>query len=696
VEPIIRELSQLYTNKESSWGFEKLFDIGKLYKFSEGYMICPGDPPNPEKLQDGYITISVEIFSAQGIHMEDPELEPELTHSGRQRVNWTVHNIKRLTEKIGPKKRLSSSEFDSDGNWYFDLYPNGFNCPEGEGWMSFYLHSTRRQVELGEVYKVWFRLGLRKINPLQEDVESNTFDPVFFPPSSSCVSVFTPKAKCFGKQRFINLSTIAKGRGGPDGAKEFTIGNFESGGSCTFVLDMLVTDDEVWQVQHMVHEREVFGVLQNKCSETDEEFKPDWMPGGGKVTCYHCGKTYSKEVTNYQARMEEYGYELGREYITGILMREEEHWLDGAIKKLNVADKVDQAVKAITSRVAKMRMKKAGQETQVDDDDEEEEEELDESKLAEMSDAERESARKKIEKERNLQRRFEERIKALRLEVEDAHFSKPVCSKCAEKRKMLQNCRAIWAGEPDKAGAAYFSDQNACVIPKIAREPMRNFRLGWRDVMEVHQNKLKVQEEAMTPINIKSDLVLHAADEWISMRLSKTDRVKPPSEKPGRNAMTLVRGNIYAEPLELARQCNGRVNSNGITPEEDEDAPRDTFCDVRWDVRAPPKAVYCNMTGRVYCDFCAKEEYKVPLPQFEADPSASEPVQVCFAVKDHLGKVPASRIQPVSKKEEEEIVPRSKGVEEEEEEEGDDDPFAILRKIPFCGNQIADAITPQE
>ena len=33
-------------------------------------------------------------------------------------------------------------------------------------------------------------------------------------------------------------------------------------------------------------------------------------------------------------------YETGRDYISDILMREEEHWLDGAIKKLNVADKV--------------------------------------------------------------------------------------------------------------------------------------------------------------------------------------------------------------------------------------------------------------------------------------------------------------------------------------------------------------------
>ena len=33
----------------------------------------------------------------------------------------------------------------------------------------------------------------------------------------------------------------------------------------------------------MVHEIERFGVIQNKCGETDEEFKPEWMPGGGKV-----------------------------------------------------------------------------------------------------------------------------------------------------------------------------------------------------------------------------------------------------------------------------------------------------------------------------------------------------------------------------------------------------------------------------
>lgn len=97
--------------------------------------------------------------------------------------------------------------------------------------------------------------------------------------------------------------------------------------------------------------------------------------------------------------------------------------------------------------------------------------------------------------------------------------------------------------------------------------------------------RLRIQiaemEEAMAPITIKSQNTAHAKDEWIRKRLSKADQALNPEDKPGRNAMTLVRGNRYVEPVELTRQCNGRVNEDGITPEEDEDAPRETFCDVR-------------------------------------------------------------------------------------------------------------------
>ena len=37
--------------------------------------------------------------------------------------------------------------------------------------------------------------------------------------------------------------------------------------------------------------------------------------------------------------------------------------------------------------------------------------------------------------------------------------------------------------------------------------------------------------------------------------------------------MTLVRGGILAEPMELARHCAGRANEDGVLPEEDEVLP---------------------------------------------------------------------------------------------------------------------------
>ena len=58
-EPVIRELSQLFTNKDSSWGFQQMFDIGKLYNPREGYMCHFGT--KPEDVQKGEIEMKVGI-----------------------------------------------------------------------------------------------------------------------------------------------------------------------------------------------------------------------------------------------------------------------------------------------------------------------------------------------------------------------------------------------------------------------------------------------------------------------------------------------------------------------------------------------------------------------------------------------------------------------------------------------------------
>ena len=190
-----------------------------------------------------------------------------------------------------------------------------------------------------------------------------------------------------------------------------------------------------------------FDVKIIRCTDTHEPLKE-------KVICYHCGKAFSKEVTNYQARMDEYGYEVGREYITDILMREEEHILDRIFKEINLPDKIDQAIKWMTAKMAKMRMIK-------DDMEKDEDEDEDDDQEPDPDEAKTDIEKKKILKEQALQRKFEERLMALRLEVEDAHFSKPICSKCAEKRKVLQSCREVFANQPDQPTLFQFRKDHA-------------------------------------------------------------------------------------------------------------------------------------------------------------------------------------------------------------------------------------------
>ena len=111
---------------------------------------------------------------------------------------------------------------------------------------------------------------------LEEDEEED----VYFPPGSSCVATFNADRRCFGKQCFIPLSHIVNGRldksqlkalkVNPDmAAQELIAGRYDAGGSITLILDMSVTDDENWMVQHMLHLIDAFdNPYMSKCSET--------------------------------------------------------------------------------------------------------------------------------------------------------------------------------------------------------------------------------------------------------------------------------------------------------------------------------------------------------------------------------------------------------------------------------------------
>ena len=50
--------------------------------------------------------------------------------------------------QIWPNQKISSSEFETDGSWYLDLYPKGYRLDEDKSeYLSIYLHSSRKQVK---------------------------------------------------------------------------------------------------------------------------------------------------------------------------------------------------------------------------------------------------------------------------------------------------------------------------------------------------------------------------------------------------------------------------------------------------------------------------------------------------------------------------------------------------------------------
>ncbi len=179
--------------------------------------------------------------------------------------------------------------------------------------------------------------------------------------------------------------------------------------------------------------------------------------------------------------------------------------------------------------------------------------------------------------------------------------------------------------------------------------------------------------------------------------------------RPGRNAAVLVRGGFYVDAPELTKQCRGRVHPYDPLDDDDQKLAREArtaFCDVRFDciedkpgARTAPKQVHCMLTGRVTCGKCArwhvitKEFYRVP-----GLPSATPvPVSIDGKLEREAGDM---TIQPVSQKQAGDADQRTKKVVkaaavEEEEDDGEPKWIVELRKVPFCGEQIADKINPE-
>lgn len=94
----------------------------------------------------------------------------------------------------------------------------------------------------------------------------------------------------------------------------------------------------------------------------------------------------------------------------------------------------------------------------------------------------------------------------------------------------------------------------------------------------------------------------------------------------GKNGMTLVRGGFYGEFPETAYQCSGKVCPKDPAAEDEEENPKEAFCDVRFDriadkkAKKPPEKFTCYVTGKIFCADCCR--FPIILPEFERDPSA--------------------------------------------------------------------------
>jgi len=94
----------------------------------------------------------------------------------------------------------------------------------------------------------------------------------------------------------------------------------------------------------------------------------------------------------------------------------------------------------------------------------------------------------------------------------------------------------------------------------------------------------------------------------------------------GKNGMTLVRGGFYGEFPETAYQCSGKVCPKDPAADDEEENPKEAFCDVRFDriadkkAKKPPEKFTCYVTGKIFCADCCR--FPIILPEFERDPSA--------------------------------------------------------------------------
>jgi hypothetical protein len=233
-------------------------------------------------------------------------------------------------------------------------------------------------------------------------------------------------------------------------AAELIQGKFEKGGALVFVLDMAVTDDEVRSVNEGLWAMSTFGANKflnlTRCPVTKKPFAVGGgLFGGGTgctpARCYLCGILYDVNMLDSlkESRMPQFGYEIGKDLIMDIIMREEEHWLTIQLLKasqvanssLSLARLENELLKKLNALIEQNMGKLSTRERKQ------------KQALLNLGGEEGESdfAARKIKKELNLQQRFMKNLEKMRQELEHAHFAKPVCPFCKEAVKAQAACQ---------------------------------------------------------------------------------------------------------------------------------------------------------------------------------------------------------------------------------------------------------------
>ena len=334
---VCRKLFKTFCTKSTTFGFESFADRDRLCSRSSSFL----------RGSEGTLHLRIGVNVSVGAPLNPPEVDDEVRDSGWQRVKWVIQDFKGLIQNTPSK--LSSPSFRVNGEWYFDLYPSGYCADQAKepGFVSLYLHSTKRQSDRGDKIKRRLRLGLQRLNPLPEAFYSaageDAGDDVCWATGGEIVAVFASDRRSAGCQRVVQHSVLSKGCEWDKSmmnqhrvtdkaaAGELVAGKFDKGGSVTIVMDLLVTD----QVEGQLHQalrlvKLPHGAaghdLARTCRATKRPFSiPSALGGAGNAACCHvCGYFFSSSLLTVapHTRLPQFGHEVGRDLIMDTYARE--------------------------------------------------------------------------------------------------------------------------------------------------------------------------------------------------------------------------------------------------------------------------------------------------------------------------------------------------------------------------------------